>query len=73
MTFRIHGLPRADFAPLFALSDEALAARGVEYVDYAGWKALDEHEVAQGAAQGRPRIKETRVENMLAIVRKAKG
>ncbi len=29
MTFRIHGLPRADFAPLFALSDEALAARGV--------------------------------------------
>lgn len=29
MTFRIHGLPRADFAPLFALSDEALSARGV--------------------------------------------
>lgn len=29
MSFQIHGLPRADFAPLFALSDEALAARGV--------------------------------------------
>ena len=29
MTFRIHGLPRADFAPLFALSDEDLSARGV--------------------------------------------
>ena len=29
MSFRIQGLPRADFAPLFVLSDEALAARGV--------------------------------------------
>ena len=29
MSFRITGLPRADFAPLFGLSDEALAARGV--------------------------------------------
>ena len=29
MTFRIHGLPHADFAPLFALPDDALAARGV--------------------------------------------
>jgi hypothetical protein len=29
MTFRIHGLPRAVFAPLFTLSDEALTARRV--------------------------------------------
>lgn len=29
MTFRIQGLPRDAFAPLFTLSDEALAARGV--------------------------------------------
>ncbi len=29
MTFRIHGLPRADFAPLFSLSNEALTAQGV--------------------------------------------
>jgi Protein of unknown function (DUF1203) len=28
MSFRITGLPAEDFAPLFALSDEALAARG---------------------------------------------
>jgi len=28
MTFRITGLPARDFAPLFALSDEALAQRG---------------------------------------------
>ncbi|MBN8290902.1 DUF1203 domain-containing protein [Rhodobacter sp. NTK016B] len=27
MTFQIHALPEADFAPLFALSDEDLAAR----------------------------------------------
>lgn len=29
MSYRITGLPAEDFAPLFALSDEALAARGV--------------------------------------------
>ena len=28
MSFRITGLPAEDFAPLFALSDEALATRG---------------------------------------------
>ena len=28
MSFRIQGLPAEDFAPLFALSDEELAARG---------------------------------------------
>ncbi len=28
MSFRIQGLPAEDFAPLFALSDEALAERG---------------------------------------------
>lgn len=48
--------------------EELLRARGVEYVSYAGWKRLDEYETALGAAQGRPRVKATRVADMLAII-----
>ncbi len=36
---------------------EALEARGVEVVDYAGWQRIDAHERALGEAQGRPRVK----------------
>lgn len=32
MTYAIHGLPRAEFAPLFALDDQALARRGARRV-----------------------------------------
>jgi ferredoxin--NADP+ reductase len=52
---------------------DLLKARDIAYIDYAGWKTLDEYEIAAGAAQGRPRIKEVRVEKMLAIIRAAKG
>ena len=34
-----------------------LRERGVEYTDLDGWHALDEHEQALGAAEGRERIK----------------
>jgi ferredoxin--NADP+ reductase len=36
---------------------ELLAARGLPYVDYAGWEAIDAHESALGAPHGRPRVK----------------
>jgi ferredoxin--NADP+ reductase len=43
-----------------------LHARGVEVVGYDGWEAIDEHERSQGAAQGRPRVKLVRHEELLA-------
>jgi ferredoxin--NADP+ reductase len=45
-----------------------LEARKPNYVTYAGWKLLDAYELAQGTAQGRPRVKVTRVADMLAII-----
>lgn len=45
-----------------------LQARKPNYVTYAGWKLLDAYELAQGTAQGRPRVKVTRVADMLAII-----
>jgi ferredoxin--NADP+ reductase len=43
-----------------------LAGRGASEVDYAGWERIDEHERATGEAQGRPRVKVTRREELLA-------
>jgi ferredoxin--NADP+ reductase len=34
-----------------------LMARGLAFVEYAGWEAIDEHERALGAPHGRPRVK----------------
>jgi ferredoxin--NADP+ reductase len=39
--------------------DEVLRERGVDFVEYAGWQAIDEHERARGEEQGRPRVKLT--------------
>jgi ferredoxin/flavodoxin---NADP+ reductase len=45
---------------------EALVAeRRPEYVSYAGWELIDAAEKAAGEPQGRPRVKFTRVEEML--------
>lgn len=48
--------------------ERLLASRGVRVVDWAGWQRLDALEKAHGAAQGRPRLKFTRVEEMLAAL-----
>jgi ferredoxin/flavodoxin---NADP+ reductase len=37
-------------------------------VTWDGWKAIDDHEVAAGEPQGRPRVKLVRVPEMLAVV-----
>ncbi|KXZ43745.1 hypothetical protein GPECTOR_81g194 [Gonium pectorale] len=45
-----------------------LAQRAVRAVDWAGWRRLDEHEVAAGRAAGRVREKVTDVDEMLRVV-----
>ncbi|MGL4650920.1 MAG: NADP oxidoreductase, partial [Caldilineaceae bacterium] len=53
--------------------DALLAGRGVEVVTYADWQTLDRLEQEAGAAAGRPRVKFSRVEDMMAALRAAKG
>ncbi len=48
---------------------ELLAARGAEYVEYDGWRAIDALETSLGEPQGRPRVKLTRIEEMVAAAR----
>jgi ferredoxin/flavodoxin---NADP+ reductase len=38
-----------------------------ELVTYAGWEAIDRHERARGEPTGRPRVKLTRIEEMLRV------
>jgi ferredoxin--NADP+ reductase len=48
---------------------ERLRARGVPVVDYAGWEAIDAHERSRGEAEGRPRVKLVRHEELYAHAR----
>jgi ferredoxin/flavodoxin---NADP+ reductase len=48
--------------------EQRLHARQVRVVSWADWQCLDELEKAGGAAQGRPRLKFTRVAEMLAAL-----
>jgi ferredoxin--NADP+ reductase len=41
-----------------------------DYVTYDGWQVLDAYETARGAEQGRPRVKVTRVAEMLDIIKR---
>ncbi len=49
--------------------DLLLADRGVEFVEYAGWSAIDEHERGLGAPHGRPRVKLLSWDELLASAR----
>jgi ferredoxin--NADP+ reductase len=49
-----------------------LKRRKPDYVTYADWKRLDAFETARGAEQGRPRVKVTRVPEMLQIIGRRK-
>lgn len=51
-----------------ALLDKLIRARQPDVVDGAGWRAIDAAEIAEGAADGRPRMKFTAVPDMLAAV-----
>jgi ferredoxin--NADP+ reductase len=53
--------PTGDRAAL----DRLLAERGVRIVTYADWQTLDRLEIDNGKAAGRPRLKFTRIDEML--------
>lgn len=42
-----------------------LAERGVDHVEFDGWRAIDALEQERGAPRGRPRVKLTRIDEML--------
>ena len=57
----VHQPKTADPAAIVELLEE----RGISYVTFDGWQAIDRAEVARGEPQGRPRVKFTRIEEML--------
>jgi ferredoxin--NADP+ reductase len=54
-----------------AAIEALIAERQPDYVSFSGWQAIDAAEVAAGEPLGRPRVKFTSVEEMLAAVRGA--
>jgi ferredoxin--NADP+ reductase len=58
----------APATPERAAVERLLASRGVRVVDWACWQRLDVMEKELGVAQGRPRLKFTRIEEMLAAL-----
>jgi ferredoxin--NADP+ reductase len=54
-------------APDPAELDATLRARQPELVTYAGWSEIDRHERERGEPAGRPRVKLTRIEEMLRV------
>jgi len=50
-----------------------LDSRGVDYTTYADWQALDQAEIERGAAQGRPRVKFSRISEMLDVIREKRA
>ena len=58
-------------APESATVEELLRERGVDFVSFPGWQAIDAAETARGESQGRPRVKFVRVEEMLEAARDA--
>jgi ferredoxin--NADP+ reductase len=53
--------------------DRLLAERTPQRVDYAGWERIDAHERLAGEAQGRPRVKLTSRDELLAHGRPARS
>lgn len=51
------------------LIEKLLQERNIPFVSYAGWQKIDAYEQRMGAEQGRPRIKLTRVDDMLNVVK----
>ena len=46
---------------------ESLHERHPDVVDYSGWELIDEHERGLGEPHGRPRVKLTRIEELLGV------
>jgi ferredoxin--NADP+ reductase len=47
--------------------EELLRSRQPDVVTYSGWEAIDRHERARGEPEGRPRVKLTRIEELLEV------
>ena len=47
--------------------ERLLVARKPDLVPYEGWREIDRHERSHGERQGRPRVKLTRIEEMLRV------
>jgi ferredoxin--NADP+ reductase len=45
--------------------EDLLREKGVRYVSFEDWQAIDQAEVGRGEPHGRPRVKFVRVEEML--------
>jgi len=48
--------------------EKLLEERGVRYVSFEDWQAIDQTEIGRGEPHGRPRVKFVRVEEMLATL-----
>jgi ferredoxin--NADP+ reductase len=57
--------------PARAAIEELVRERQPDVVDYAGWEAIDAAEKAAGEPQGRPRVKLTRIAEMIEAARAA--
>ncbi len=57
----------APASPDAAAIEQLLRARQPELVTYAGWESIDRYERALGEPAGRPRVKLTRIEEMLRV------
>ncbi len=62
------GITLSPSQPEVSAADELVKARQPDYFTFADWKKLDEIEVAKGRELGRPRLKFTQVEDMLAAL-----
>jgi ferredoxin/flavodoxin---NADP+ reductase len=49
--------------------DKLLESKGVHFISFKHWQALDAHELQLGVAQGRPRVKVTNIARMLELSR----
>jgi ferredoxin--NADP+ reductase len=61
------GLLPSPPAPDPAELEQTLRARQPELITYAGWSEIDRHERSLGEPSGRPRVKLTRIEQMLRV------
>ena len=60
---RLHRHPAPDPAELL----DTLSSRQPDLVTYAGWTEIDRHERARGEPAGRPRVKLTRIDDLLRV------
>ena len=52
--------------------ESLLVERGVDFVEYAGWEAIDRHERRRGEPHGRPRVKLASWDELLERARESK-